>query len=34
MLDTNLFKVADPTELFNAHVLFTMGEGKVLHDQL
>ena len=33
VLDTNLFKVA-PTELFNAHVLFTMGEGRVLFDTL
>jgi predicted amidohydrolase YtcJ len=34
VLDTNLLKVADPTELFNAHVLFTMGSGKVLFDTL
>jgi predicted amidohydrolase YtcJ len=33
VLDTNLFKV-EPTELFNAHVLFTMGNGQVLHDAL
>ncbi len=33
VLDTNLFDVA-PTELFNAHVLFTMGNGQVLHDAL
>ena len=29
VLDTNLLKVADPTELFNAHVLYTMGSGQV-----
>jgi predicted amidohydrolase YtcJ len=34
VLDTNLLKVADPTELFNAHVLYTMGSGKVLFDTL
>ena len=33
VLDTNLLKV-EPTELFNAQVLFTMGEGKVLFDTL
>jgi predicted amidohydrolase YtcJ len=33
VLDTNLLKVK-PTELFNAQVLFTMGEGKVLFDTL
>jgi predicted amidohydrolase YtcJ len=33
VLDANLFDVA-PTELFNAHVLFTMGNGQVLHDAL
>ncbi len=33
VLDTNLLKV-EPTELFNAKVLFTMGEGKVLFDTL
>jgi predicted amidohydrolase YtcJ len=34
VLDTNLLKVEDPTELFNAHVLYTMGSGKVLFDTL
>ncbi len=34
VLDTNLLKVAHPTDLFNAHVLYTMGGGKVLHDAL
>ena len=34
VLDTNLLKVADKTELFNAHVLFTMGSGEVLYDKL
>ena len=34
VLDTNLLKVADPTELFSAHVLFTMGNGQVLYDTL
>jgi len=33
VLSANLFKV-EPTELFNAQVLFTMGEGKVLFDTL
>ena len=33
VLDTNLLKV-EPTALFNAQVLFTMGEGKVLFDTL
>jgi predicted amidohydrolase YtcJ len=34
VLDTNLLKVADPTQLFSAHVLFTMGNGQVLFDTL
>ena len=34
VLDTNLLKVADPTDLFDAHVLYTMGSGKVLYDTL
>ena len=34
VLDTNLLKVADPTDLFDAHVLFTMGSGEVLYDTL
>ena len=34
VLDTNLLKVADKTELFNAHVLFTMGSGEILYDKL
>jgi predicted amidohydrolase YtcJ len=34
VLDTNLLKVTDPTELFSAHVIFTMGNGKVLYDTL
>jgi predicted amidohydrolase YtcJ len=34
VLDTNLLKVADPTDLFAAHVLFTMGSGQVLYDTL
>ena len=33
VLDKNLFKV-EPAELFDAHVLFTMGRGEVLHDAL
>ena len=32
--DTNILKVAEPTDLFNAHVLYTMGNGKVLYDTL
>jgi predicted amidohydrolase YtcJ len=34
VLDTNLLEVAKPTDLFDAHVLYTMGGGKVLHDAL
>jgi predicted amidohydrolase YtcJ len=34
VLNKNLLKVKDPTDLFGAHVLFTMGDGKVLHDTL
>ena len=34
VLDKNLLKVKDPTKLFGAHVLFTMGSGKVLYDKL
>jgi predicted amidohydrolase YtcJ len=34
VLDTNLLKVTDPTDLFDAHVLFTMGSGEVLYDKL
>ncbi len=34
VLDTNLLKAADPTRLFKAHVLFTMGGGAVLYDKL
>ena len=34
VLDKNLLKVKDPTELFGAHVLFTMGSGKILYDKL
>jgi len=34
VLDTNLLKVADPTDLFDAHVLFTMGNGQVVYDTL
>ena len=34
VLDTNLLTVTDKTELFNAHVLFTMGSGEVLYDKL
>ena len=34
VLDTNLLKVADPTDLFGAHVLFSMGSGEVLYDKL
>ena len=34
VLDTNLLKVAEPTQLFDAHVLFTMGSGEVLYDKL
>ena len=33
VLDTNLFKVA-PAKIFDAKVLFTMGQGKVLYDSL
>ena len=33
VLDTDLFKV-EATELFDAHVLFTMGRGTVLFDTL
>jgi predicted amidohydrolase YtcJ len=33
VLDTDLFKV-EATELFDAHVLFTMGRGTVLYDTL
>ena len=33
VLDTDLFEV-EPTEIFDAHVLFTMGRGRVLHDAL
>jgi predicted amidohydrolase YtcJ len=34
VLDTNLLRVADPADLFSAHVLFTMGSGEVLFDKL
>lgn len=34
VLDRNLLKVKDKTKLFDAHVLFTMGGGKVLYDKL
>ena len=34
VLNMNLFKVARPTDLFKAHVRFTMGSGKVLYDTL
>ena len=34
VLNMNLLKVADPTDLFKAHVRFTMGSGKVLYDTL
>jgi predicted amidohydrolase YtcJ len=34
VLDTNLLEVADKAELFDAHVLFTMGSGEVLYDKL
>ena len=33
VLDKNLFQV-EPAEIFDAHVLFTMGRGQVLHDAL
>ena len=33
VLDKNLLQV-EPAELFDAHVLFTMGRGQVLHDAL
>jgi hypothetical protein len=34
VLDKNLLKVKNATRLFDAHVLFTMGGGKVLYDRL
>ena len=34
VLDKNLLRVRDKTELFDAHVLFTMGSGEVLYDKL
>jgi hypothetical protein len=34
VLDKNLLRAKDTTELFGAHVLFTMGGGKVLYDKL
>jgi len=34
VLNMNLLKVADPTDLFNAHVLYTMGNGQVVYDTL
>ena len=34
VLDKNLLKVKDKTELFGVHVLFTMGSGEVLYDKL
>jgi hypothetical protein len=34
VLDKNLLRMKDKTKLFGAHVLFTMGGGKVLYDKL
>lgn len=34
MLDKNLLTVKDKPDLFGAHVLLTMGNGKVLYDTL
>jgi predicted amidohydrolase YtcJ len=34
VLDTNLLKVPDPTDLFKAHTLFTMSGGRVVYDSL
>ena len=34
VLDRNILKTQDQTDLFDAHVLFTMGNGQVLYDAL
>ena len=34
VLNKNIVEVKDRTQLFNAHVLFTMGGGRVLYDKL
>ena len=34
VLNKNILEVKDKTQLFHAHVLFTMGDGQVLYDKL